>query len=154
MSKISPKVKKLYYSIGEVSEMTGLKSYVLRYWETEFSQLKPPKNRAGNRTYRQKDIEVILNIKDLMNKKPHQLTGGERQRVAICRALVVQPKILLADEPTGNLDEKNALTLIELLIKVNKDFNQAIIITTHNPDVAKLGCKRFNLVNGFLKTMR
>ena len=50
MSKIKPKVKKLYYSIGEVSELTGLKSYVLRYWETEFSQLKPPKNRAGNRT--------------------------------------------------------------------------------------------------------
>ena len=71
MSKISPKVKKLYYSIGEVSEMTDLKSYVLRYWETEFSQLKPPKNRAGNRTYRQKDIEVILNIKDLLYKKKY-----------------------------------------------------------------------------------
>ena len=59
MSKVSPKVKKLYYSIGEVSELTGLKAYVLRYWETEFSQLKPPKNRAGNRTYRQKDIDLI-----------------------------------------------------------------------------------------------
>ena len=69
MSKINPKVKKLYYSISEVSEMTNLKSYVLRYWETEFSQLKPPKNRAGNRTYRHKDIEVILNIKDLLYKK-------------------------------------------------------------------------------------
>ena len=65
MSKINPKVKKLYYSIGEVSEMTDLKSYVLRYWETEFNQLKPPKNRAGNRTYRQKDIDLILKIKGL-----------------------------------------------------------------------------------------
>ena len=69
MSKINPKVKKLYYSIGEVSEMTELKSYVLRYWETEFSQLKPPKNRAGNRTYRQKDIEVILNKAILKDSK-------------------------------------------------------------------------------------
>ena len=76
MSKISPKVKKLYYSIGEVSEMTDLKSYVLRYWETEFSQLKPPKNRAGNRTYRQKDIEVILNIKDLLYKKKFTIDGA------------------------------------------------------------------------------
>ena len=76
MSKISPKVKKLYYSIGEVSEMTDLKAYVLRYWETEFSQLKPPKNRAGNRTYRQKDIEVILNIKDLLYKKKFTIDGA------------------------------------------------------------------------------
>ena len=61
--------------------------------------------------------------------------------------------MILADEPTGNLDEKNALTLVELLKKINKDFNQSIIITTHNPDVAKLGCKRFSLVEGVLKTM-
>ena len=76
MSKINPKVKKLYYSIGEVSEMTDLKSYVLRYWETEFNQLKPPKNRAGNRTYRQKDIEVILNIKELLYKKKFTIDGA------------------------------------------------------------------------------
>tara|TARA_B100001094_G_scaffold285758_1_gene300091 strand:- start:293 stop:655 length:363 start_codon:yes stop_codon:yes gene_type:complete len=76
MSKINPKVKKLYYSIGEVSEMTNLKSYVLRYWETEFNQLKPPKNRAGNRTYRQKDIEIILNIKDLLYTKKFTIDGA------------------------------------------------------------------------------
>jgi len=76
MSKLNPKVKKLYYSIGEVSEMTKLKSYVLRYWETEFSQLKPPKNRAGNRTYRQKDIEIILNIKDLLYTRKFTIDGA------------------------------------------------------------------------------
>ena len=78
MSKINPKVKKLYYSIGEVSDMTDLKSYVLRYWETEFSQLKPPKNRAGNRTYRQKDIEIILNIKDLLYTKKFTIDGARK----------------------------------------------------------------------------
>ena len=63
-------IKKLYYSIGEVSKMVNLKSYILRYWETEFKQLSPPKNRAGNRTYRKKDIDLIINIKDLLyNKK-------------------------------------------------------------------------------------
>ena len=76
MAKVQPKVKKLYYSIGEVSELTQLKAYVLRYWETEFSQLKPPKNRAGNRTYRQKDIEMILNIKDLLYNKKFTIDGA------------------------------------------------------------------------------
>ena len=69
-------IKKLYYSIGEVSEMVGLKSYVLRYWETEFKQLSPPKNRAGNRTYRQKDIDLILKIKDLLHGRKFTIDGA------------------------------------------------------------------------------
>ena len=73
---MKPAIKKLYYSISEVSEITKLKAYVLRYWETEFSQLKPPKNRAGNRTYRQKDIEVILKIKDLLYSKKYTIDGA------------------------------------------------------------------------------
>ena len=95
-----------------------------------------------------------IDIYERKNHLPWKLSGGEKQRVAIARAIVTKPKFLFLDEPTGNLDEKNALTLIELLKKINNEFNQAIIITTHNPDVAKLGCKRFNLVNGFLKTIR
>ena len=69
-------IKKLYYSISEVSDITELKAYVLRYWETEFSQLKPPKNRAGNRTYRKKDIEIILKIKDLLYEKKFTIDGA------------------------------------------------------------------------------
>ena len=69
-------IKKLYYSIGEVSKIVGLKSYVLRYWETEFKQLSPPKNRAGNRTYRQKDIDLIIHIKDLLHKKKFTIDGA------------------------------------------------------------------------------
>tara|TARA_X000001036_G_scaffold366446_1_gene351242 strand:- start:8223 stop:8558 length:336 start_codon:yes stop_codon:yes gene_type:complete len=71
------KIKKLYYSIGEVSNMVGLKSYVLRYWETEFKQLTPPKNRAGNRTYRQKDIDLIIRIKDLLYNKKYTIEGAK-----------------------------------------------------------------------------
>ena len=75
-------IKKLYYSIGEVSEMVGLKSYVLRYWETEFKQLSPPKNRAGNRTYRQKDIDLIFKIKNLLYERKftieHALASGHK----------------------------------------------------------------------------
>ena len=69
-------IKKLYYSIGEVSKIVKLKSYVLRYWETEFKQLSPPKNRAGNRTYRQKDIDIILEVKDLLYNKKFTIEGA------------------------------------------------------------------------------
>ncbi len=79
MSSEPKQIKKLYYSIGEVSKMTELKAYVLRYWETEFKQLKPPKNRAGNRTYRQSDIDLILYIKDLLYNKKFTIEGARYQ---------------------------------------------------------------------------
>ncbi|MFQ6605817.1 MAG: MerR family transcriptional regulator [Fidelibacterota bacterium] len=71
-------IKKLYYSIGEVSKITGIKPYVLRYWQTEFKQLNPPKNRAGNRTYRQKDIELIQQIKSLLYDQKYTIEGARK----------------------------------------------------------------------------
>ena len=68
--------KKLYYSIKEVSEMTKLKPYVLRYWESEFPSLKPTKNKAGNRTYKKHDIQVILDIKKLLYDKKFTIKGA------------------------------------------------------------------------------
>ena len=67
---------KLYYSIKEVSEMTELKPYVLRYWESEFPSLKPTKNKAGNRTYKKHDIQVILDIKKLLYDKKFTIKGA------------------------------------------------------------------------------
>ena len=101
---MAPAIKKLYYSISEVSEITKLKAYVLRYWETEFSQLSPPKNRAGNRTYRQKDIEIILKIKDLLYDKKYTIDGARN---------CLKGKVL-----DGNVDA-NA--------QVNHDKNQVIL---------------------------
>ena len=69
-------IKKLYYSIGEVSKATKLKQYVLRYWETEFKQLSPVKNKAGNRTYRQKDIDIIFEIKELLYNQKFTIDGA------------------------------------------------------------------------------
>ncbi len=69
---------KLYYSISEVSEITGLKQYVLRYWETEFSELKPSKNRAGNRTYRSHDVDLILDIKSLLYDRKFTIKGAKQ----------------------------------------------------------------------------
>ena len=71
-------IKKLYYSIGEVSKITDLKQYVLRYWETEFKQLNPNKNKAGNRTYRQKDIDLILDIKNLLYIEKFTIEGARK----------------------------------------------------------------------------
>jgi DNA-binding transcriptional MerR regulator len=71
-------IKKLYYSIGEVSEITGLKQYVLRYWETEFSQLRPSKNRAGNRTYKANDLILIEEIQTLLYKRKFTIKGARQ----------------------------------------------------------------------------
>ena len=71
-------IKKLYYSISEVSKITGLEQYVLRYWETEFDQLKPAKNRAGNRIYTNKDIKLIVHIKGLLRDEKYTIEGAKK----------------------------------------------------------------------------
>ncbi len=70
---------KMYYSISEVTEMTGVKAHVLRYWETEFPSLRPKKNRAGNRNYRPKDIKAILVIRDLLYKEKFTISGARKK---------------------------------------------------------------------------
>ena len=128
-----------------LSEFTSLENVLMPVWIGNSSSEK--KDEAT-------DLFAELNLSSKIDCYPNQLSGGERLRVALIRGIINKPKILLADEPTGNLDEKNALVLIGLLKKINTDFNQSIIITTHNPDVAKLGYSRYNLANGVLKTMR
>ena len=93
MSSDPKQIKKLYYSIGEVSRMTDLKAYVLRYWETEFKQLKPPKNRAGNRTYRQSDIDLILFIKDLLYNKKFTIEGARTQIASMDEGIDSKEKV-------------------------------------------------------------
>ena len=71
-------IKKLYYSISEVSKITEVEQYVLRYWETEFEELKPQKNRAGNRIYTNKDIQLIMFIKSLLREKKYTIEGAKK----------------------------------------------------------------------------
>ena len=71
-------IRKLYYSISEVAKITGLEQYVLRYWETEFEQLNPAKNRAGNRIYTNKDIKLILYIKTLLRDEKYTIEGAKK----------------------------------------------------------------------------
>lgn len=88
-----------------------------------------------------------LKLNDIKDKYPYQLSGGQQQRVAVARALVTRPQILLADEPTGNLDSKNGETVIELLKNIYHE-GTTIVMTTHNLDFAKEGSRIINLFDG------
>ena len=92
-----------------------------------------------------------VNLSDRKNHFPAELSGGERLRVAVLRALINQPALVLADEPTGNLDRDNSKKLMNLFKKINSDFNQTLIITTHNPEVAKIGTRCLKMINGRLR---
>jgi DNA-binding transcriptional MerR regulator len=74
-----PLIKKAYYSIGDVSELTGLKPHVLRYWETQFPELAPTKNRAGNRVYRPREVELVLLVKHLLYKERFTIEGARKK---------------------------------------------------------------------------
>jgi len=111
-------------------------------------------NGSENKIDEAHQLLLKLDLIDRKNHFPDQLSGGERSRIAIARALINSPAVLLADEPTGNLDKENAEKLIKLLIEINNDFKQAIVLTTHNPSVADIGHKQFVLENGSLITRK
>ena len=118
MNSNTSSIKKLYYSIGEVSKITDLKQYVLRYWETEFKQLNPNKNKAGNRTYRQKDIDTILQIKNLLYKEKFTILGA--------RKMLMQPA---KDTKVAVKTEKKVLTTgidKKTLVKIRSDLKSIL----------------------------
>jgi lipoprotein-releasing system ATP-binding protein len=94
------------------------------------------------------ELISILGIDGILNKYPNSISGGERQRAAVARAMINKPSILLADEPTGNLDSKNEEEIISLFKKVNKDLGVTIILVTHNDNFSKLADKCFTLRDG------
>ena len=99
-------------------------------------------------------INKLFEYFNLSNRKksfPLDLSGGEKQRVSVMRAIINKPSIIIADEPTGNLDEKNAMKMIELFKNLNADFNLTFIIATHDEKVFRIGDKKMNLFNGTLK---
>jgi putative ABC transport system ATP-binding protein len=79
-------------------------------------------------------VTKMLGLEGRLHHRPSEMSGGEQQRVAIARAIINEPKILLADEPTGNLDTKNSEVVLEMLRRLNKDLGQTIVMITHNPE--------------------
>ena len=94
------------------------------------------------------EIINMLSIKEKLKALPSQLSGGQQQRVAIARALMAKPAILLADEPTGNLDSKSSSDVIDLLLKSREIFNQTIIMITHNEQIARLADRTLYIEDG------
>lgn len=94
-----------------------------------------------SRINRAKELLVMLGLEERMNHKPSELSGGQQQRVAIARALMNNPAIILADEPTGELDTKTSLEIMDILKKLNKSENKTFLIVTHNMEVAE-SCKK------------
>ena len=98
-----------------------------------------------------KRLDTIISILDLEERRkffPSQLSGGQQQRVAIGRSLIYSPSLILADEPTGNLDSKNSETLVKLFKELNKKLNQTLIIATHNLEIAKQADRILELKDG------
>ncbi|HXW16719.1 MAG TPA: ABC transporter ATP-binding protein [Candidatus Acidoferrales bacterium] len=95
-------------------------------------------------------IISMLGLTDRMNHRPSELSGGEQQRVAIARAVINEPKILLADEPTGNLDTHSSENVLGLLRHLNKELGQTIIMITHNPDAATYGNRVLHMRDGVI----
>ena len=112
-----------------------------------------PKMIAKEQLDEEELIELFeyFDLKDRMNSFPNDLSGGEKQRVAVMRAIINNPSIIIADEPTGNLDKENALKMMSLFQKLNTERKLTIIIATHDEDVFNIGHKKYQLVDGNLE---
>jgi lipoprotein-releasing system ATP-binding protein len=97
-----------------------------------------------------KDLLALLGLGDRTTNKPQQLSGGEQQRVAVARALVNGPKIIFADEPTGNLDSANARELHDLFFRLRKEFKQTFLIVTHNEELAHMSDRILHMKDGVI----
>lgn len=96
---------------------------------------------GGDDPERRREVLRLLGLEDKLQHKPLELSGGEQQRVALARAVVTRPAIVLADEPTGNLDSENSALVLNMFQELNYQFNQTIIMITHNPEAAAM-CRR------------
>ena len=123
------------YKVGFVFQ-----SFQLLHTLTAVENVELPLLLAGQKDARSKALDRLRSVEldGLENRLPHQLSGGQMQRVAIARALVNSPKVLLADEPTGNLDNATGETILRLLVRLTREQNTATLMATHSPEAAAL----------------
>ena len=150
----------MYMSDKQLSEMRNQDlGFVFQFHHllpefTAFENVLMPAIINNNARAKKELADELFHYVHLSDRKDHlpaELSGGERLRVAVLRALINKPALVLADEPTGNLDINNAKRLLQLFKKINSDFNQTFIITTHNPQVAEIGSRKLKMVNGRLR---
>ena len=119
---------------------------------TALENVNLPIEISGNFKNNKMAMELLtaVGLKNRIFHYPHQLSGGEQQRVAIARSLISNPEILIADEPTGNLDKKNSEDVIKLIFQLKKDFGSTLILVTHETSVAKLCDRIIKIDNGLI----
>ena len=105
-------------------------------------------DKTININEKSKELMSLLNIYDLKDQKPNELSGGEQQRVAVARALINSPKILFADEPSGNLDSKSAKILHNLFFDLRKKMDLTVVIITHNKELSQMTDRKLSLIDG------
>ena len=118
-----------------------------------YDNLRLPFLFSGHRSYNEDKIDYMLNMVDMYDKKNETcmyLSGGEKQRVAIARSFMLEPELLLADEPTGSLDSKNSFKIMELLKHINSEMKTTIVLVTHDENMAAYGNRRIFLKDGVL----
>lgn len=119
---------------------------------TALENVNLPNQISGVLIDDKKGIELLksVGLKNRLNHYPHQLSGGEQQRVAIARSLISSPEIIIADEPTGNLDKRNSEEVMKLIFKLQSDFASTLILVTHDETIAKQCNKIIKLDNGLI----
>lgn len=126
-----------------LNEFTALENVMLPALLKNYKSKKEIEERA-------KKLLNIVGLAERLSHKPNQLSGGEKQRVAIARALINEPALILADEPTGNLDEETSETIFDILKKINKELKQTIVVVTHSKDLANVTDRQYYLKKGIL----
>ena len=130
-------------------------SFNLLSRQTALSNVELPLRYSGkteNRRQRARQALIDVGLEDRITHRPYELSGGQQQRVAIARALVNDPAIIMADEPTGNLDSKVGQEIMDLLLKLNKDKGTTLIIVTHDPKVAAQAGRIIRIRDGVVES--
>ena len=105
---------------------------------------------ADQRKKRVQELLSLVGLEDKASNKPSELSGGQQQRVAVARSLANDPKIMLADEPTGNLDSATGKMILDLLKRLNKEEKRTLIIVTHDPNIAKTASRTIKIQDGLI----
>jgi len=138
------------FNIGFVFQSYNLIPVLTAYENVEFA-IRLTDNTSESQM-KEKVLKILeeVGLKGLESRRPNELSGGEKQRVAIARALVKKPKLILADEPTANLDSETAADVVKIMVKMNKELGTTFIFSTHDPMVMEYARRYINLKDGMI----